>query len=137
MAGPANTAARSGRGRKPDGRSSGALRFKAIVAAFTAEIGGGAAQLSESESGLVKQAAALTLRCEQLQASIIRGEEIDDDLLVRISGTAKRLLAAIAVRASGKKPATVTLADHLARRAAEAAALQSDDDADGDDDAGS
>jgi hypothetical protein len=124
MVGPANTAARSGRGRKPDGRSSGALRFKALVNAFTAEIGG---QLSESESSLVKQAAALTLRCEQLQAAIIRGEEIDDDLLVRISGTGKRLLAAIASKSDGRKPAGGSaLATYLAARA-EAA----EDDGDG------
>ena len=74
---------------------------------------------------MVRQAAALALRCEQLQAAIVRGQAIDDDLLVRISGTAKRLLGAIAVKSDGRKPAGQTIAQYMA---AKAAALQSDDD---------
>jgi hypothetical protein len=107
---------------KPDGRTISAKRFAAIIEAFSKEIGG---PLTESESGLVRQAAALALRCEQLQTAIVRGEVIDDDLLVRISGTAKRLLGAISVKSDGKKPAATSLADHFARKAAE---LASDDE---------
>jgi hypothetical protein len=85
--------------------------------------------LTESESGLVRQAAALALRCEQLQVAIVRGEVVDDDLLVRISGTSKRLLGAIAIKA---KPATgETLAQYMARKATESTA---DTDDDGDED---
>jgi hypothetical protein len=98
-----------------DGRSHHARRFRDLVAAYTAEIG---SSLTESESGLVRQAAALALRCEQLQAAIVRGEAIDDDLLVRISGTAKRLLGAIAVKSDGRKPVGPTLQDYLAARTA-------------------
>jgi hypothetical protein len=106
-----------------DERSAGARRFRDLVAAFSDEIGG---ELSESERSLVRQSAALTLRCEQLQEAIVRGDEIDDDLLVRISGTGKRLLSAIAVRSSGKKPATQTLNEYLAAK--HAATIQPDDD---------
>jgi hypothetical protein len=98
-----------------DGRSHHARRFRDLVSAYSDEIGG---TLSESESGLVRQAAALALRCEQLQAAIVRGEDVDDDLLVRISGTAKRLLGAIAVKSDGRKPAGPTLEDYLAARTA-------------------
>jgi hypothetical protein len=108
-------AAGSTRGLKADGRSAGARRYRSLVNAYTAEIGG---ILTESESGLVRQAAALALRCEQLQAAIVRGEDVDDDLLVRISGTAKRLLGAIAVKSDGRKPAGPTLQDYLAARTA-------------------
>jgi hypothetical protein len=103
-----------------DGRSHGARRFRDLVEAYTAEIGG---TLTESESGLVRQAAALALRCEQLQAAIVRGEPVDDDLLVRISGTAKRLLGAISVKSDGKKPAAMSMAAYWASKAAP----QSDD----------
>jgi hypothetical protein len=65
--------------------------------------------LSESESSLVRQAAAMTLRAEQLQAAIVRGEAVDDDLLVRISGTGKRLLGAIASKSTDRKPVVQTL----------------------------
>jgi len=105
-----------------DGRSHGARRFRDLVEAFTSEIGG---DLTESESGLVRQAAALALRCEGLQAAIVRGEAVDDDLLVRISGTAKRLLGAIAVKSGGKKPSGNDLQTYLANR--QAAAEQSDE----------
>jgi hypothetical protein len=113
------------RGQKPDGRSSGARRYRAIVAAFTAEIGH---NLTESESGLVRQAAALALRCEQLQAAIVRGEAVDDDLLVRISGPSKRLLGAISVRSQGKKPSGPTMLDYMAQKAAERTASDDVDD---------
>lgn len=128
-AGYTANATRKRRPSRPDGRTAGARRFSALIAAFSDEIGG---DLSESERSLVRQSAALTLRCEQLQEAIVRGEPVDDDLLIRMSGTGKRLLSAIAVRSSGKKPASETLTEYLARRAAEAAELQSDDD-DGED----
>jgi hypothetical protein len=84
-----------------------------LVAAFTDEIGG---DLSTSEQALVKQAAGLTLRGEQLQAAIVRGEAIDDDLLVRLAGAARRVLGAIGVKASERKPAPMSLAEYAARR---------------------
>jgi hypothetical protein len=108
-----------------DGRSHHARRFRDLVDAYTTEIGG---TLTESESGLVRQAAALALRCEQLQAAIVRGEAVDDDLLVRISGTARRLLSAISSKGADRKPGAPTLQDYLAARAA----AQSDDDNDED-----
>jgi hypothetical protein len=114
-------APRSRRDLKPDGRSSGARRLRDLIKAFSDEIGG---ELTESEASLVRQAAALTLRCEQLQAAISRGEEVDDDLLIRISGTGKRLLSSIAKRAADKKPTGETLQEYFARRGAEKAALE-------------
>jgi hypothetical protein len=111
-------------GQKPDGRSSGARRYRAIVAAFTAEIGG---NLTEAEQGLVNQAATLTLRAEQLAADVINGTPVDDDQLIRISGTAKRLLGAISAKAVDRKPAAQTLAEYMASKAR---AEQSDDEED-------
>jgi hypothetical protein len=99
-----------------DGRSPLARRFRDLIKAYEAEIGG---ELTEVERGLVKQAAALTLRAEQMQAAIVRGEPIDNDQLIRISGTAKRILGAIGDKASKRKPAAPTLQDHIARRTAE------------------
>jgi hypothetical protein len=106
-----------------DGRSSTARRFRDLVAAFEAEIGG---DLVEVERGLVKQAAALTIRAEQLQADIVNGKPVDSDALIRISSTAKRILGAIGEKAARRKPAVPSLHDHVARRAAERASLPSD-----------
>jgi hypothetical protein len=118
-------APRSTRGQKPDGRSAGARRYRAIVAAFTAEIGGG--DLSESDRALIKQAATLTLRGEQLAADVVAGKEINDDQLVRLSGQARRLLASISAKAADKKPAGQTLQEYMAAKA-RAAELQSEDE---------
>ena len=63
-----------------------------------------------------------------MQADIVNGQPVDSDALIRIAGTAKRLLGAISAKASSRKPnTTLTLADHIARRAAESA---SDNDGD-------
>jgi hypothetical protein len=94
-----------------DGRSPTARRFRDLMQAFEAEIGG---DLTEVERGLVKQAAALTLRSEQMQADIVNGKPVDSDALIRISSTAKRILGAIGERAGKRKPAVPSLHDHIA-----------------------
>jgi len=101
-----------------DGRSSLARRFRDLVRAYEAEAGG---PLTEVERGLIRQAAALTLRSEEMQAAIVRGDDIDNDALIRISGEARRILSSILANAAKNKPATPSLQDHLAKRAAERA----------------
>jgi hypothetical protein len=109
-----------------DGRSSNARRFRDICSAYEAEAGG---NVTEVERDLIRQAAGLTLRAEQLQGAIVRGEAVDDDELIRLSNTAKRLIAGIRAKAAKKKPAEPTLADYLARKAAEKASSAADGDA--------
>jgi hypothetical protein len=101
-----------------DGRSSSARRFRDLVQAFEGEIGG---TLTEVEKGLVRQAAGLQLRAEQMQADIVNGKPVDSDALIRVSSTSKRILESIGARATKRKPATPTLQDHLRQRAAERA----------------
>ena len=64
---------------------------------FGAELGG-LESLSEAERSLVRQAATITIRAEQLQSAIVRGELVDPDELIRLSNTARRILARIAPR---------------------------------------
>src|SRR5215217_6914580 len=90
-----------------DGRSPTARRYKDLIDSFSADLGG-AAVLTEADRALVKQAASLTIRAEQLQASIIRGEPVDPDELIRLMNTARRTLAGIKPRP--------TMADYLAKR---------------------
>jgi hypothetical protein len=115
MADQVPKAPRSTRNQKPDGRSAGARRFRALVLAYEAEIGG---NLTEAERGLVEQAALLQLRCEQLRADIIAGKPVDDDLLIRLASTSRRALSKITAKA---KPAGgETLAQYMAAKAAAA-----------------
>lgn len=86
-----------------DGRSAAARRFRDLVQAFETEIGG--EQPSELERGLIRQAAALALRAEQLQAAIVRGEAVDDDHLIRLSGEARRLVDVLKAKTATRKVA--------------------------------
>lgn len=112
--------------RSADGRTLNSRRFRSLCDAFAAEFGG---QLTEVDRSLIAQAAGLTLRAEQLQGAIVRGETISNDELVRITSTARRLLETIRAKADKRKPAGPTLADYLARKAAEKAASAPDGDA--------
>jgi hypothetical protein len=85
-----------------DGRTVNARRYRDLVIAFEAEVGVGS--LTESEKSLIRQAAALTLRAEELQSALVLGEDIDTDLLVRLSGTAKRILLSIGAKGDKRKP---------------------------------
>jgi hypothetical protein len=80
-----------------DGRSSSARRFRDLVRAFEGEFNG---NLTEVDRGQIRQAAALGLRAEQLQAAIVRGETVDDDHLVRISGESRRIVDGLKAKAA-------------------------------------
>lgn len=96
-----------------DGRSTGARRFKDLIENFSRDMGG-IERLSEAEQTLVRQAASLTMRGEQLQAAIVKGEPVDPDELIRLSNTARRCLEAVQRREQPKP----SLAEHLAKKGA-------------------
>jgi hypothetical protein len=94
-----------------DGRSATARRFRDLIADYAREHGGNAA-LSTAELGMVRQAAAITLRAEQLQAAIVRGEPVLADELIRLSSEARRILSSLRRQHSRKTP--LSLREHLA-----------------------
>src|SRR3954452_9035868 len=98
-----------------DGRSSSARRFRDLVRAYEAEVGG---NLTEVERGLVRQAAALSFKAETLQCDLVNGNPVDGDQLIRLTVTAKRILSALGEKATKRQPPAPTLQDHIARRAA-------------------
>lgn len=51
-----------------------------------------------------------------MQAALIRGEPVNNDELVRISSTAKRLLETICAKADKRKPAGPDLQSYLRSR---------------------
>jgi len=128
-AGYTANATRKRRPSRPDGRTAGGRRLKALIAAYAKDLG----ELSQVDQTLIRTAATLTLKLELVEADLASGKPVDSDELIRLASTSRRALAAVSAKAIDRKPATVTLAEHLARRAE---ALQPDDD-DGDDDAGS
>jgi hypothetical protein len=112
-----------------DGRSASARRFRDICANYVAEVGG---NVTEVERDLIRQAAGLTLRAEQLQAALVNGQPVDNDELIRLSSTAKRLLEAIRAKSTKQKPTGPSLADYIASKAAAQADDIDDTDDDGD-----
>ena len=77
-----------------DGRGRMARRFKDVLLDLIAEFGGAGA-LTTAELGLARQAAALTVRAEALQAAVVKGEPVSDDELIRTASEARRIMFAL------------------------------------------
>jgi hypothetical protein len=87
-----------------DGRSAPARRYRDLILQFSHAIAGErGAPLNPAELALVKQAAAITLRAEALQADIVRGEPVSDENIVRLSNSAIRILTAVMNRSIDPK----------------------------------
>jgi hypothetical protein len=113
---------------KGDERSAGARRFRDLVAAFSADLGD---NLSEADLALVRTAAALTLKSEQIQADLAAGLPVDSDALIRLASTSRRALAAVSAKAIERKPAgTMTLQEYLSAKAAAAEPVDDEEDED-------
>src|ERR1700751_4347428 len=69
-----------------DGRSAEARRYKDLSMSYADDCGGASA-LTESQRALGRQAAALTVQSENLQAALLRGEAIDDERMTVIANT--------------------------------------------------
>jgi hypothetical protein len=98
------------------GSSKYGRRYRDLIDAYSLELGG---DLTQFEMAMVKQAAALAIQSEVMQAAIINGEPVDPDNMVRISSEVRRILDAIAGKAGKRKPAAPTLSQLLAEHEAE------------------
>jgi hypothetical protein len=87
-----------------DLRSAAGRRFRHLVQSHIEDFGG-EANLTEADLGLIKQSVALQLHAEQMQEAIVRGEKVDADALIRISGISRRLLETISGKSERTKPA--------------------------------
>ena len=73
-----------------DGRSASARRFRDLVNAFVADMGG-LDRCSEIRLGLVRRLAATTVQAEMLEARMVNGEQIDISQLCTLASTTVRL----------------------------------------------
>jgi len=79
-----------------DGRSAPARRYRDLILQFSHGIAGErGTPLNPAELALVKQAAAITVRAEALQADIVRGKPVDDENVVRLANSAIRILTVV------------------------------------------
>ncbi len=66
-----------------DGRSAEARRFRDLCEGFAADFG--STPPGPREMALIRQAAAVAIQAEELQAAIVRGEAVDIEQLTRLS----------------------------------------------------
>jgi len=106
---------RNRRGIKPDGRTSGARRLKALIAAYSADLG----ELSQVDQALIRTAATLTLKLELIEADLASGKPVDSDELIRLASTSRRALAAVSAKKQERKPSGPTWSEYWANQADE------------------
>jgi hypothetical protein len=105
--------------RGVDGRGASARRYRDVVHAFAGDVGG-VDRLTEPQKIMIRTAAMMTLKIEDVQSRIVAGQDIDVEQLTRMGNVLARLLAAIGARkGNGKSDGGNVLQDYLAARAAE------------------
>jgi len=97
-----------------DGRSAGARRYRDVLEALAAELGGMAA-LPESTRQIVRRAAQTCIECELLESRRAAGEEIDALAYSTAANANGRALARVQALKRTLKPSRPSLRDHLQR----------------------
>jgi hypothetical protein len=100
--------------RRANGNTATGRRVRDLYRAFLQHMGNPADTVTQSNA---LNAAELAVAVEQARLPAIRGEAVDIDALVRLSNLADRAVRRLGIRPG--KASVPTLAEHLARRAAE------------------
>jgi len=101
-----------------DGRSATARRFRDLVNAFVADMGG-LDRCSEIKLGLLRRLAATTVQAEMLEARMVNGEAIDIATLCTLASTTVRLSQRLGLERRARN-VTPSLGQYLAARTAPA-----------------
>ncbi len=101
-----------------DGRSAAARRHRDLERAYAADLGG---PLTTAQRVTIGQAAALTVRAEQMQASIARGDPVDGEEMIRLANTLERLITALGLKGAPAPSEPPNLHDYLAAQRGSAA----------------
>jgi hypothetical protein len=96
-----------------DGRSPSGRRFRDLCRAYERECGG---NLSVIGKTLIRQAASLTMQCEEMQAAQLNGKTVSIDDTVRMTSEIRRILAAVAGKPGRNQAAAPTLDDYAAQK---------------------
>jgi hypothetical protein len=94
-----------------DGRSASARRFRDLVNAFVADMGG-LDRCSEIKLGLVRRLAAATVQAELLEARMVNGEQVDIGQLCTLASTTVRIASRLGLERRAKN-VTPTVQDYL------------------------
>lgn len=96
-----------------DNRSALGRRFRDLCVSFADDLGG-ERDLTEPQRAMIRQAAAVTVQSEKLQASIVKGEDVDHEKIVRLNNLQARLIKQLDIGArKGRPKATQSVKDRL------------------------
>src|SRR5580765_8858967 len=101
-----------------DGRSATARRFRDLVNAFVADMGG-LDRCSEVRLGLVRRLAATTVQAEMLEARMVNGDAIDIATPCTLASTTGRLSQRLGLERRARN-VTPSVTQYLAARTAPA-----------------
>jgi hypothetical protein len=88
-----------------DGRTQSARRFRDIVDAFTADLGG-VDLLSEAQRQLIRRASALSLTCEAVEADMVRDMPFDIANYLTATNSLRRVLETLGLARVAKDVGT-------------------------------
>ena len=80
-----------------DGRSAEARRFRDLVISYADDLGG-PDRITQAQRTLITQAATLTVQAERIQASVLKGENVNTNQLTRLSNSVVRILSRLGIR---------------------------------------
>ena len=80
-----------------DGRSAAARRLRDLLDDYLADLGG-VENVSAMEQDLARAAAGLATRREQIEAALVRGEEVNSEEWVRIVNSENRTLGNLGLK---------------------------------------
>lgn len=98
-----------------DARFRGARRFKRLLTEFGRDLGG-FDKLGEADRVIIRQAATATLKAEELQGAVIRGEAVDADSVIRLASESRRLLAILSKRKPARPTTGHAIRDYIANK---------------------
>ena len=97
-----------------DGRHTQARRFRDLVNAYVADMGG-LDRCSEIKIGLLRRLAATTVAAEQLESRMVNGESVDISQLCTLASTAVRISQRVGLERK-QRDVTPSLQSYLTKR---------------------
>jgi hypothetical protein len=91
-------------------------RFNMLVRSFAADLGGGT--LSNADAVLLRQAAAVAIKAEKMQAALLAGQAVTETELTRLTHSVTRVLSVINTKQTKRPSRPYGLADIQAALAA-------------------
>ena len=98
-----------------NGNAAWTRRWKDLVAAHASDLGG-ASNLSEAQSSLIRRVATIEIELEQLEGKLSKGEPVDLDAYTRASSHLRRILECLGLKRKSRDitPTIEQIAQHMA-----------------------